>query len=164
MTLNDNIATAARIPANDNHRSERIFIEDVAVILGIPLRSVQTMASRGKIPSAAKLGRRSGSFLTPASSMLWCSAAKSGPSRFTSTPDLRWKLARAARGACGERKVVGSNSIWLTPKAFASSYIVTIVGLRRPFSRPLTYCWLNPEMSQNSSCVRLFSSRIRLTF
>jgi hypothetical protein len=46
------------IAANDNHRSERIFIEDVAAILGMPLRSVQTMASRGKIPSAAKLGRR----------------------------------------------------------------------------------------------------------
>jgi hypothetical protein len=54
--------------------------------------------------------------------------------------------------------------MWLTPRAFASSYTVTTVGLRRPFSRPLTYCWLNPEMSQNSSCVRLFSSRIRLTF
>jgi Helix-turn-helix domain len=44
--------------ANDNHKSERIFIEDVAAILGMPERSVQTMASRGKIPSAAKFGRR----------------------------------------------------------------------------------------------------------
>jgi hypothetical protein len=46
------------IVANDNHKSERIHIEDVAAILGIPARSVQAMASRGKIPSAAKLGRR----------------------------------------------------------------------------------------------------------
>jgi excisionase family DNA binding protein len=38
--------------------SERIFIEDVAKILGIPARSVQAMAAAGKIPSAAKLGRR----------------------------------------------------------------------------------------------------------
>jgi excisionase family DNA binding protein len=38
--------------------SERICIEDVAKILGIPARSVQAMAAAGKIPSAAKLGRR----------------------------------------------------------------------------------------------------------
>src|SRR4051812_2179829 len=36
---------------------ERIHVEDVAAILGLPARSVQTMASAGRIPSAAKLGR-----------------------------------------------------------------------------------------------------------
>jgi hypothetical protein len=46
------------IAANDNHKLERIFIESVAAILGMPQRSVQTMAAQGKIPSAAKLGRR----------------------------------------------------------------------------------------------------------
>ncbi len=44
--------------ANDNDKPERIFIENVAAILGIPPRSVQTMAASGRIPSAAKLGRR----------------------------------------------------------------------------------------------------------
>jgi hypothetical protein len=39
-----------------------------------------------------------------------------------------------------------------------------IVGLRLPCSRPLMYCWLNPERSANSSCVRPLSCRIRLTF
>jgi hypothetical protein len=34
-----------------------------------------------------------------------------------------------------------TRSIWLTPKAGAISNNVTMVGLRRPRSRPLMYCW-----------------------
>jgi len=41
--------------------------------------------------------------------------------------------------------------------------MVTIEGLRRPFSRPLMYCWLNPEISANRSWVRPFFSLIRFT-
>lgn len=37
---------------------ERIFAEEVASILSIPLRSVQAMAVQGRIPSAMRLGRR----------------------------------------------------------------------------------------------------------
>lgn len=41
--------------------------------------------------------------------------------------------------------------------------MVTIEGFRRPFSRPLMYCWLNPDSSANFSWVRPFLSRIRFT-
>jgi hypothetical protein len=44
-----------------------------------------------------------------------------------------------------------SRSMWLTPRAVANSKTVTIVGLRFPFSRPLRYCWLKPEISANCS-------------
>jgi predicted DNA-binding transcriptional regulator AlpA len=44
--------------ANDNFKSERIFIENVAAIIGVPLRTAQLMASRGELPSAVKIGRR----------------------------------------------------------------------------------------------------------
>jgi hypothetical protein len=37
------------------------------------------------------------------------------------------------------------SSMWLTPRAVASSYRLTIVGSRRPCSRPVMYCWLKPE-------------------
>jgi len=37
-----------------------------------------------------------------------------------------------------------TNSTWLTPSADESSNSVTTVGLRRPRSRSLMYCWLNP--------------------
>lgn len=43
--------------ANDN-KPERIFVEDVSRILGLPSRTVQTMAVQGRLPSAAKVGRR----------------------------------------------------------------------------------------------------------
>jgi hypothetical protein len=44
--------------ANDNIKSERIFVEDVAAIIGVPLRTAQVMASRGELPSAVKIGKR----------------------------------------------------------------------------------------------------------
>lgn len=39
-------------------KSERIYIVEVAAILGIPMRSVQAMAARGRIPSAARVSKR----------------------------------------------------------------------------------------------------------
>ena len=39
-------------------RHERITIEELAGLLGVPIRTVQAMAARGEIPSAAKFGRR----------------------------------------------------------------------------------------------------------
>jgi hypothetical protein len=64
-----------------------------------------------------------------------------------------------------DRRLGGlTSSMWLTPSAMASSYSVIIVGFRRPRSRLLTYCWLNPETSANSSCVRPFFCLILLTF
>ena len=44
--------------ANDNQKSERIYVEDVAAIIGVPLRTAQLMASRGDLPSAVKIGKR----------------------------------------------------------------------------------------------------------
>ena len=44
--------------ANDNFKPERIRCENVAAIIGAPLRTVQVMAARGELPSAAKIGRR----------------------------------------------------------------------------------------------------------
>jgi len=40
-------------------------------------------------------------------------------------------LAKTA-GAYGEMKTVAAGRYWLTPRAFVSSYTITIVGLRRP--------------------------------
>jgi hypothetical protein len=54
--------------------------------------------------------------------------------------------------------------MWLTPSADANSKTVTIVGLRFPFSRPLRYCWLKPEISANCSWVSPLFCLIRLTF
>jgi hypothetical protein len=39
---------------NDSQKSRRIFVEDVASILGVPLGMAQLMASRGELPSAVK--------------------------------------------------------------------------------------------------------------
>lgn len=44
--------------ANDNFKRERIFAEQVAAIIGVPVRTAQAMAARGELPSAAKIGRR----------------------------------------------------------------------------------------------------------
>ena len=44
--------------ANDNFKRERIFAEQVAAIIGVPVRTAQVMAARGDLPSAAKIGRR----------------------------------------------------------------------------------------------------------
>lgn len=44
-----------------------------------------------------------------------------------------------------------SNSTGVALSALASSYSVTMVGLRFPRSRSLIYCWENPERSDNSS-------------
>lgn len=38
------------------------------------------------------------------------------------------------------------------------------VGLRRPFSSPLRYCWLRPDRSATCSCVRPFCLRNRAKF
>jgi excisionase family DNA binding protein len=46
------------VVANDNQKSERIFVEEVAAIFGVPLRTAQMMAARGELPSAVKIGRR----------------------------------------------------------------------------------------------------------
>ncbi len=59
---------------------------------------------------------------------------------------------------------MASNSTWLTPRACESSYSVTIVGLRRPCSRPLRYCWLNPDRSSTCSWVRPLARRMRAKF
>ena len=40
-------------------------------------------------------------------------------------------------------------------------YSVTTVGLRRPCSSPLIYCWLKPDSSSTCSWVRPLSRRIR---
>src|ERR1700674_1294785 len=37
---------------------ERLTIDDAVAILGLPVRTLQAMASRGRIPGAAKFGRR----------------------------------------------------------------------------------------------------------
>jgi hypothetical protein len=50
---------------NDSQKSQRIFVEDVASILGVPLRTAQLMASRGELPSAVKIGKRCRSDETP---------------------------------------------------------------------------------------------------
>src|SRR4051794_14043107 len=47
-----------RQAANDNLKPERIYAAQVSAIIGAPLRTVQTMAARGDLPSAAKIGRR----------------------------------------------------------------------------------------------------------
>ena len=52
----------------------------------------------------------------------------------------------------------------MAPRATDSSYRVMIVGLRRPRSKLLMYCWLNPDISANCSWVRPFFSLSRLTF
>jgi hypothetical protein len=57
-----------------------------------------------------------------------------------------------------------TSSTWLTPSACASSYRVTTVGLRRPYSTPLMYCWLKPETSASRSCVIFFLRRRRARF
>ena len=44
--------------ANDNMKAERIQAEHVAAIIGAPVRTVQVMAARGELPTAAKIGRR----------------------------------------------------------------------------------------------------------
>jgi len=42
--------------------SERIGTEEVCRITGLALRTIQEMAARGEIPSAARIGRRKWSF------------------------------------------------------------------------------------------------------
>jgi len=44
-----------------------------------------------------------------------------------------------------------TSSTWLTPSALARLYKVTTVGLRRPRSRSLTYCWVTPDTSAKRS-------------
>src|SRR5262245_32703070 len=51
------------------------------------------------------------------------------------------------------------SSAWLPPSACPRWYSVTTVGLRRPRSRPLTYCCVNPESSAKRSWVKPFASR-----
>jgi len=38
--------------------AERVTIEGAAIILGVPARTVQSLAAAGTLPSAAKVGRR----------------------------------------------------------------------------------------------------------
>src|ERR1700730_12046309 len=57
-----------------------------------------------------------------------------------------------------------TSSMWLKASGGARLWRLTIVGLRRPCSRPLRYCWLKPESSASCSWVKPFSCLIRLTF
>ncbi|MHC2336321.1 hypothetical protein ACVIW0_005610 [Bradyrhizobium sp. USDA 4454] len=65
---------------------------------------------------------------------------------FQALQGRRPQLPRFCRDGDGANK-----SKWLTPNAFAISYRVTTVGLRRPDSSPLRYCWLKPDISLNCS-------------
>ena len=87
----------------------------------------------------------------------WSQAAPSGPPGGASlvnprfSPDRaylrRLPLARSARPSSSG----ATRSAWLMPSALASSNNVTTVGLRRPRSRPLIYCWVKPEASAKLS-------------
>ena len=51
--------------------------------------------------------------------------------------------------------IIGHNEIDVAyPERAASSNSVTTVGLRRPLSRSLIYCWVEPEASAKLSCVK----------
>jgi hypothetical protein len=73
-------------------------------------------------------------------------------------------VPRYSRAWCYPSPLGRSRSRWLTPSAVASSNSVTIVGFRRPCSKPLMYCWLKPETSASCSWVKPFSRLIRPTF
>jgi len=51
-----------------------------------------------------------------------------------------------------------------TPISAAIGGALIGLGLRRPRSRSLMYCWLKPERSANSSCVRPLASLIFFAF